>query len=133
MNCLRNNIFDYIKILGYSLIGTIIFIATMTIIRSLAIYVGDVDDMAERYEHTFLINFSVYPEEIFGKIVKFMLYTLIPAGYIVHLPIKLIQSFSITKFLILIFALVIYVIISIVLFKNALKNYESGNAMVLKD
>ena len=128
-----NNIFDYVKILGYSLIGTIIVIATMTIIRSLAIYVGDVDDMAERYEHTFLINFSVYPEEIFGKIVKFMLYTLIPAGYIVHLPIKLIQSFSITKFLILIFAFVIYLIVSIVLFKNALKNYESGNAMVLKD
>lgn len=127
-----DNILDYLEILGYSLLGTIIFVATMTIIRSLAVYLGDVDDMAERYEHTFLINFSVYPEEIFGKIVKFMLYTLVPAGYIVHLPIKLIGSFSIIKFLILILAIVIYVIIAVVLFKKALKNYESGNSMALK-
>lgn len=127
-----NNILDYFKILGYSLLGSIIFIATMTIIRSLAVFVGDIDDMAERYEHTFLINFSVYPEEIFGKFIKFMLYTIVPAGYIVHLPIKLIRSFSITKFLILIIAIVIYVIIAIIMFKKALKNYESGNAMALK-
>lgn len=127
-----NNIFDYFKILGYSLLGSIIFIATMTIIRSLAVFVGDIDDIAERYEHTFLINFSVYPEEIFGKFIKFMLYTIVPAGYIVHLPIKLIRSFSIAKFLILIIAIAIYVIIAIIMFKKALKNYESGNAMALK-
>lgn len=127
-----NNILDYLEILGYSLLGDIIIIATMTIIRSLAVFVGDIDDMAERYEHTFLINFSVYPEEIFGKFIKFMLYTIVPAGYIVHLPIKLIRSFSITKFLILIIAIAIYVIIAIIIFKKALKNYESGNAMALK-
>lgn len=127
-----NNILDYLEILGYSLLGGIIIIATMTIIRSLAVFVGDIDDMAERYEHTFLINFSVYPEEIFGKFIKFMLYTIVPAGYIVHLPIKLIRSFSITKFLILIIAIAIYVIIAIIIFKKALKNYESGNAMALK-
>jgi len=127
-----NNIFDYLQILGYALLGSIIIISTMTIIRSWAVYVGDIDEMAERYEHTFLINFSVYPEEIFGKVIKFMLYTLVPAGYIVHLPIKLIGKFNITNFLILIFAIIVYLTIAVVIFKKALKNYESGNAMALK-
>jgi len=127
-----NSILDYLEILGYSILGTIIMIATMTILRSMAIYVGDIDEMAERYEHTFLINFSVYPEEIFGKVIKFMLYTLVPAGYIVHLPIKLIRDFNILHFLLLILVITIYVIIAVVMFKKALKNYESGNSMALK-
>ena len=127
-----NNILDYLEILGYSILGSIIFIATMTIIRSMAVFVGDVDEMAERYEHTFLINFSVYPEEIFGKVIKFMLYTLVPAGYIVHLPIRLIRDFNILHFLLLILAIAIYVIIAVNIFKKALKNYESGNSMALK-
>ena len=127
-----NNILDYLEILGYSILGSIIFIATMTIIRCMAVFVGDVDEIAERYEHTFLINFSVYPEEIFGKVIKFMLYTLVPAGYVVHLPIKLIQDFNIVHFLLLILAITIYVIITVVIFKKALKNYESGNSMALK-
>ena len=127
-----NSFWGYLEILGYSLLGSIIYISTMTIIRSLATFIGDTDNIAEKYEHTFLINFSVYPEKIFGKTVKFLLYTLIPAGYIVHLPIKLIKEFSIAKFAIIILAIVIYAIISILIFKEALKRYESGNSMALK-
>jgi len=127
------NILDYLEILGYSVLGGIIFVATMTIIRSLAVYIGDVDEMAERYEHTFLINFSVYPEEIFGVLVKFVLYTIVPAGYIVHLPIRLIKDFSLIGFSLLILAVIIYVLIAVIIFKKAIKNYESGNSMALKE
>lgn len=127
-----SNINEYLLILGYSIIGAIIHIATMTIIRSLAVFLGDIEEMAERYEHTFLITFTVYPEEIFGKIVKIILYTLVPAGYIAHLPIRLIFNFNLTNFIGLIIATVVYVLIAIVMFKKVLKNYESGNAMALK-
>ena len=127
-----NSIGEYFQILGYAILGSIVIMATMTIVRSLAVYFGDIDEMAERYEHTFMINFSVYPEKIFGTVIKFFLYTLVPAGYIVHLPIKLIRDFNIINFLILIIAIVIYVVFSMVIFKKALKNYESGNAMALK-
>lgn len=127
-----SNISEYILILGYSIIGAIIHIATMTIIRSLAVFLGDIEEMAERYEHTFLITFTVYPEEIFGKVVKFILYTLVPAGYMAHLPIRLIFEFNFINFIGLIVATAIYVLIAIVMFKKVLKNYESGNAMALK-
>ena len=127
-----SNINEYLLILGYSVIGAIIHIATMTIIRSLAVFFGDIEEMAERYEHTFLITFTVYPQEIFGKFVKFILYTLVPAGYIAHLPIRLILEFNLINFIVLIIATAIYVLIAIVMFKKVLKNYESGNAMALK-
>lgn len=127
-----SNINEYLLILGYSVIGAIIHMSTMTIIRSLAVFFGDIEEMAERYEHTFLITFTVYPEEIFGKVVKFILYTLVPAGYIAYLPIKLIYDFNLINFIILIIATIIYVLIAIVMFKKVLKNYESGNTMALK-
>ena len=69
---------------------------------------------------------------IFGKVIKFILYTLVPAGYIAHLPIRLIFEFNLTNFIALIIATVVYVLIATIMFKKVLKNYESGNAMALK-
>lgn len=127
-----NNIQEYLLIVFYGILACIIMTATMTIIRSLAGFVGEIEELAERYEHVLLINFSVYPEEIFGKIVKLVLYTIVPAGYIVHLPIQIIHKFNIIQFSILIIATIIYIIIARVIFKEALNRYESGNAMILK-
>ena len=120
-----STIFDYISILGYSILAAIIHIATIVIIRSLAVFLGDIEEMAERYEHTFLINFSVYPQEIFGKVVKFILFTIVPAGYIAHLPVSLMMKFNLKSFIALILSTIIYAIIAIVMFKKARKNYES--------
>lgn len=126
------NLIDFIKILLYSVIGSIIMIAVMTIIRSLAAFIGDIDELAERYEHALLINFSTYPEEIFGKIVKGVLYTIVPVGYIVYIPIKLLGSFNIKYFLLLIIITILLIVTAIIVFNKALKNYESGNSMTLK-
>lgn len=129
---LSNNIFDFLIQIFYSIIGTILIIATSTIIRSLSVWIGDVSQMVHTYEHTMLINFSTYPEVIYGNITKFMIYTIIPAGYMVHLPIKLIGNFNIYGFLAVILATIIYSSISIFVFKKVLVKYESGNSMAMK-
>lgn len=126
------NIQEYLIIVFYGILACIIMTATMTIIRSFAVFLGNIEDIAERYEHVLLLNFSLYPEEIFGKFVKLVLYTIVPAGYIVHLPIQIIHKFNIIKFLILLIATIIYIIIAKTIFKVALNRYESGNAIIMK-
>jgi len=126
------NIIHFLEIMFYSVIACIIMISTLTIIMSLSTWLGDVKEIAEKYEHNFLINFSTYPEAIYGNITKFILYTIVPAGYIVHLPIKLLGNFTIKGLLILILATSIYVCIAILIFKKVLVKYESGNSMRMK-
>lgn len=129
---LSSNIFDFLIQLFYGIIGAIIIIATTTIIRSLSVWIGDVRHMAQTYEHTMLINFSTYPEVIYGDVTKFIIYTIIPAGYMTHLPIKLIGKFNIFGFLLVLFATMVYIILAIMMFKKVLSKYESGNSMAMK-
>lgn len=129
---LSNNIGDFIIQVFYGMIAAVIIVATSTIIRSLSVWIGDVSQMAQTYEHTMLINFATYPEVIYGNVTKFLIYTIMPAGYMVHLPIKLIGNFNIWGFLLILFATIVYVIIAIGIFKKVLNRYESGNSMAMK-
>lgn len=129
---LSNNITDFLIQIVYAIIGAVLIVTTSTIIRSFAVWIGDVSQMAQTYEHNMLINFATYPEAIFGNVTKFFLYTIIPAGYMVHLPIKLIGNFNIYGFLLVILATIIYVLIAGMLFRKVLNRYESGNSMGMK-
>lgn len=129
---LSNTLADFMIQILYSVIGAILIITTSTIIRSLAVWLGDVSQMAQTYEHTMLINFATYPEVIYGNVTKFLIYTIIPAGYMVHLPIKLIGRFNILGFLAILFATIMYIIIATMIFKKVLDKYESGNSMAMK-
>ena len=52
--------------------------------------------------------------------------------YAVHLPIRLMGKFDLKIFLLIIFATIIFVLISKILFGIVLKKYESGNNIALK-
>lgn len=124
-----NNILNFLEIIFYCIVACVVMVATLTIIRSLAIWLGDIDQIAEKYEHNFLINFSTYPEAIYGRITKIILYTIVPAGYIIHLPVKLLGNFTVRGIFILLIATSIYIFIAIKIFKKVLIKYESGNSM----
>jgi len=129
---ISNSFLDIIQIVSFAIIGAIFTVSTSCIIRMLSIWLGDIEEIASIYEFNLLINFSTYPEKIFGNFVKFLLYTAIPAAYIVHLPIKFINNFDIKILLYILLALIIYIIITAIIFKRGLKKYESGNSMTLK-
>ena len=126
------NLGEFGMILLFAIMGSIFFMATNVIVRCLAIWLGDVEDIARTYEQNLLINFSTYPEKIFSGGIKFLLYTVIPAAYIVHLPIQIMKNFSITSIALIVVVLVIYIILAKCLFSYSIKKYESGNSMTLK-
>lgn len=79
------------------------------------------------------ITLTMYPIDIFGSFVKIVTFTVIPAAYAVHLPLEIIENFSISKFLIVLFAGIMFCILAIFTFNKALKSYESGNNISMKN
>ena len=89
--------------------------------------------IANRYVEMLLITFSTYPENIFRIGIKVILYTVVPVAYLSYIPSRLVENFNIWLFLLVIIVAIIYLTISIFSFYKALKSYESGNSMAMKD
>lgn len=127
-----DTIFDFFKIQFFAVLAMIVIICAFTSIRCLAIWWGDIENIVKSYSYDFVINFSSYPERIFGEKTKFLTYTIVPAGYILYIPTRLLENFEIQLFLILLCAVCILVVITTKLFKLVLKRYESGNSMSMR-
>lgn len=127
--------YDFTKALGLIMFGifsSIFFISTEIILRSISVWIGDTSKLSERYLHTLLTNFSSYPESIFPKWIRVLLYTIIPSGFVSYLPLEIFYEFSVIKILIYIFVGILYLMLAIVVFNRAIKSYDSGNAINLK-
>ncbi len=127
-----DSIIEYCMILFFMIIGAIIMMSCFTIIRSLSVWLGDMENIAKVYEQSLLITLSTYPFNIFGNIMKVLMFTIVPTAYISHLPIKVISSFDIKLLVFIIVFAVILAIIAIKFFYSILKKYESGNNISMK-
>lgn len=123
----------YLKFWMYVIFGTIVTCAVFILIRILVIWLGEVEQIAHIYENSLFITFCTYPYEIFGGFTKALMFTLVPAAYVSHLPIKLMSSFDIKSFLILVGATIIISVLAVVVFYSSLKKYESGNNIAMKE
>lgn len=129
----KGNLGICIKLLGYILIGTIVTCAVFIFIRTLVIWIGEVEQIAHIYENSLFITFGTYPYEIFGGVTKFLMFTIVPAVYVSHLPLKLLKNFDIKLFLLLIVISIFLLGFSSFVFYKSLKKYESGNNIAMKE
>ena len=123
----------YLQFLGYILIGTVVTCTIFILVRILVIWIGEVEQIAHIYENSLFITFGTYPFEIFGGFTKMLMFTVVPAAYVSHLPIKLLGNFDIKLFLLLICATIALVMLSTFVFYTSLKKYESGNNIAMKE
>ncbi|MTI96112.1 MAG: hypothetical protein FH749_11625 [Firmicutes bacterium] len=79
-----------------------------------------------------VVMFSTYPEAIFSGGIRFMLFTIIPAGFVTHLPLTLLREFSWLRLGVLLAATALLLSLACWLFHAGLKRYESGNLMVTR-
>ena len=106
--------------------ATIIFISFGIIAESLAFYIGNAQSIADSL-YSALIIFGSYPTTIFGGITKFIIFFIIPAGFISGIPVTLLNSFNWVWFILLYAFSIAILLIAIYVFYNGLKKYESGN------
>lgn len=123
---------EKLPLVGLLLVSSaLIFLSSAVIVHSIAFWVTSMETLARQLME-FLIVFSVYPQSAFTGPVKWMLFTLIPAGFIGYLPVQILREFSWYNLFSVVGGAIFYSILAIGVFHAGLKKYESGNRIGIR-
>ncbi len=127
-----SSIYEFVLFMLFVATGAVLFICTKTIIMMMGIWIGDTEAINNIYENSLLITLSSYPESIFKTWVRVIMYTVVPAAYMAHIPVSLMHSFNAKMIAIIGIAVIIYILITIAIFRKGLEKYESGSGIGLR-
>lgn len=128
--------------LGWNPLGLLLFLAMLvcgglvltgfwTIVGCLSFYWGSNQGFASVAKEA-VVMFANYPDYIFTGIVRGLLFTIIPAGFVTYLPVSLIRDFSWLKLVAMLAAALGITLLARAVFSLGVKKYESGNLMVTR-
>lgn len=113
----------YIFLILVSIIGSLGFLGISILVNALAFWLGDVSKSTRTYINNLLLTLTIYPENMFPGIIKILMYTIIPAMYIAHIPIIIIKTFNLNLLLIEIISVTILVTLGVITYNKGLKKY----------
>ena len=125
------NLYAWLWFLAGVLIGGLIFTAIYLTAHSLSFFIGDATAIAQ-FSAELAISFSLYPDKIFPPLIRAFMYSVIPVGFAVHVPLRLFDNFSLSVAMLALLAAILYCIFSGFLFYRGLRRYESGNIVVTR-
>src|SRR6185295_2288542 len=100
--------------------SAIVFLATGIMFFSLAFWLGKVDSAA-RQLWDLLITFSLYPEPLFGGMLRLALFTVLPAGFVGYLPARIVQHASMADVALLSAGAAGYLTLAVLMFDRGLR------------
>ncbi|MDB4894718.1 MAG: hypothetical protein JWN15_980 [Firmicutes bacterium] len=125
----------WIKVAVYlatALLAAIVLLGFFVLVGSLAFFVGNAEGISAQFGMA-IVHFATYPTTIFDGGVKFVLFTLIPAGFVSTLPVELVREFHWVGFGELLGAAVLFLGLAVWVFRAGLRRYESGNLMLMRN
>ena len=105
--------------------SALVFVACGVVFFSLAFWLGKIDTFA-RQLWELVITFALYPEPLFGSMMRLALFTIVPAGFVGYLPARLVQHPSVGVAVQLVVAAALYLMLAAVVFDRGLRRYSSG-------
>ncbi|NLM47061.1 MAG: hypothetical protein GX200_09715, partial [Firmicutes bacterium] len=112
-------------------IGGLLIAAIGVTAHTFTFYLGDAS-LLGGLAMEFIINFCIYPEGIYRGFVRALMYTAVPAAFIVHVPLKLAVQFDLRWLALLLLATAAYCSFACWFFFRGLKKYESGNLLTTR-
>jgi len=106
--------------------GSVLFAATGVLFNSLTFFFGYAS-LASGAATEFVINFCIYPEGIYHKAVRLLMYTAIPAAFICHVPLRMARTGNFLWLGLLAAYTALYSCFAFFVFGKGLKRYASGN------
>ncbi|MEZ5375680.1 MAG: ABC-2 family transporter protein [Acidimicrobiales bacterium] len=100
----------------------------LLLMGSLAFFVGR-NEGGELGFHAILL-FSSYPVDIFTGVFKVLLYTVVPAGFVTSVPVRLLDDFDLTLGLGLAAVSAAFAVAAVATFSYGLRRYTSGATWV---
>ena len=113
------------------LAGAFLMTAITLTAHTLSFYLGDATAIGQMATE-FAINFSIYPDKIYAPVVRAVMYSVIPVGLAVHIPLRQIEGFSPGTMLAGLGGAALYCVLSGWFFYRGLRRYESGNVIVVR-
>lgn len=123
--------FSISKLLLFTLFvitGGIILTCVAVIFNSLSFWLRKSDIIANQVNNI-ITQFSTYPEGIFNKGIKLILYTIVPVGIANYIPLKVLIDFNLVNLLIVIGSTIVITVLAFWIFYLGLKRYSSSNLM----
>ncbi len=111
-----------------ALLVSLIYTSFLVILCSLAFFLGNTEGLAQQMSGA-LISFSSYPMDIFHGVVRLLLFTVIPAGFMSFIPLQLLRQFTWPLLGAMVGSTALIVCIAVGLFELGLRRYESGNLL----
>ena len=112
--------------------GGVVLSSTICILQSTVFFLGDASFLANMSTNLATI-FTTYPEGIFPRAVRFLLYWLIPAQFIVHVPLRITRGVHAPVWVAAqLLAAAFFAGFAMWFFHRGLKKYESGNMLVTR-
>jgi ABC-2 type transport system permease protein len=102
------------------------FTSTGIVLHSLAFWLRRTHVLA-RWLMDLTITFSLYPEPLFTGLLKLLLFTLLPAGFVSFLPAEVIREGSLPAELLLLLGAALYWRLAERVFELGLRRYSSGS------
>ncbi len=112
----------------FCITGGLIMVSMAVIFASLSFWFGRVEMVTNTLNHL-MVNFATYPDGIFKSFVKVLFYTIIPIGFTVYMPVKVISNFSGIHLFIIVSITIFLVALAFFVFYKGLKRYSSSNLM----
>lgn len=118
--------------LAFAIVASaLVLTATVTCFWSIAFYVGEAGAVV-RLAFEMLLNLSLYPKALFGGLIKGLMFTVIPAAYIGHMPADLVRTPSVLHAGVLMVVAAMYWLGACCLFRHGLRRYSSGSRFGLR-
>jgi ABC-2 type transport system permease protein len=111
---------------GLTMSVAMLFVGFGVLAGSLSFFLGNASALAEQWRFA-LITFSTYPSVLFQGVVKIVLYTLIPAGFVSYVPLDALHSLSLGDTALAVAGSVAVLLAGVAVFYYGLRRYESGN------
>ncbi len=111
-----------------SVLGAVIFATFYAIAGCSSFFMGNGAQVTANMANA-AVTFSLYPLGLFQGAIRLILYTIIPAAFVGAIPVKIVETHSLTLLAGLIGAASFGVFLLVVVFQIGLRRYESGSAI----
>lgn len=113
-------------VIAAGIAGAIVLVATAVLLHSAAFWLGRTETASRQfYEATLL--FSLYPDTLFTGPMRWMLFTLIPAGFVGYLPSHLVRAPGVWTAVWVGLGVTAYAVLAVWVFQRGLRAYSSGS------
>jgi ABC-2 type transport system permease protein len=102
-----------------------------TLTSALSFWLGQAEGLANQLNHA-LLMFGTYPTTLFTGVVRVVLFTVIPGGFIAYVPVRFLREWEPWQLGVLLGAAALYAGLAVLAFQRGLRRYESGNLLAMR-